>query len=342
MKMHDRKLKILYAIVRDYIETADAVGSRTLSKKYNLGVSAATIRNEMADLEELGYLTQPYTSSGRVPSDSAYREYVNYIMALKKKSSQKTHDLGSNLASKIGEMRELLHYSSKILSEITNYTTIALSPHIEECRVESIQFVKISSEMILAIIVTDTGIIRKPVFRIAGGIGSLTLQKITNLLNYKMKGLTLREVEKLLLGEIKKEASELENAAKKIVPELLRTLEKIDEYDFVFNGTANIFNFPEYSDAVKAKAFLTMLEKKQAMYDLIATINNDEISISIGKENDFEEAKNCSLITATLKSDGNIVGWLTVIGPTRMEYTKVLRDIRYVSAFVNELLSIKY
>lgn len=342
MKMHDRKLKILYAIVRDYIETADAVSSRTLSKKYDLGVSAATIRNEMADLEELGYLTQPYASSGRVPSDSAYREYVNYIMALKKKTSQRKHDLESNVASKIGEMRELLHYSSKILSEITSYTTMALSPHIEDCRVESIQFVKISSDMILAIIVTDTGVIRKPVFRVGGGIDSATLQKITNLLNYKMKGLTLREVEQLLLREINREASDLEKAAIKVLPQLLKTLEKIDEYYIIFNGTANIFNFPEYKDIVKAKAFFSMLEKKQAMYNLIATINNDEISISIGKENDFDEAKDCSLITATLKNDGNIVGWLTVIGPTRMEYRKVLKDIRYVSAFVNELMNHKY
>lgn len=342
MEMHDRKLKILYAIVKDYIETADAVGSRTLSKKYNLGISAATIRNEMADLEELGYLTQPYTSAGRIPSDRAYRAYVNYIMTLKKKVHTQDSELKSSFASKVGEIRELLHYSSRILAEITDYTTIALSPHIEECRFKNIQFVRISSEMILAIIVTDTGVVRKPVFKISGGIDSDILQKVSNLLNYKMVGLTLREVEQLLVREIKHEASVLENIARKIVPELLKTLDKIEEYDLIFSGTTNIFNFPEYNDVVRAKAFLTMLEKKQAIYDLIAAVNNDGISISIGGENDFEEVKDCSLITATFKTDDSIVGWLTVIGPTRMEYSKVIRSIRQVSVFVNDLLKHKY
>ncbi|GAB6084828.1 heat-inducible transcriptional repressor HrcA [Alkaliphilus crotonatoxidans] len=342
MRLNERKLKILQAIVQDYIQTAEPVGSRTLTKRYNLGVSPATIRNEMADLEDLGYLTQPHTSAGRIPSDKAYRFYVDYLLEMKKIAAFQRDYIKSNLLKSFGELEDLLQYSSRILSQLTNYTTIAMAPQIKGSKLKHIQLVPIDDENMISVIVTDTGVIKKPLIKIHGGMDYEIMQKVSVILNEKLVGLSFRDIEQKLEREMKQEANHFSSIIDIIVPELFKTLEEIDDFGLFLNGTTNIFNFPEFSDILRAKSFLSMLEERDLITNLISTSEKEGLTISIGSENSLQEAKDCSLVTATIKLDGNTMGWLSVIGPTRMDYSHVISVMDQISAYINQLLKNRY
>lgn len=342
MHLNDRKTKILHAIIQDYINTAEPVGSRTLSKKYSLGVSPATIRNEMSDLEELGYLMQPYTSAGRIPSDKGYRLYVDSLMEIKSIADLQRKNIKTNLLRQFGEAEQLLQYSSKIISQLTNYTSAVLTPQIKENKIKHIQLVPIDIKKIIVVMITDTGIVKNHIINVAEGIDYAQIQKVTNLLNSKLKGKTIKDIEASLLGELKEELYEFNSLIESVVPKLFNALERIEDVELFLSGTTNIFNFPEYNDILKAKNFLTMLEEKEFIENLISSSGNQGINISIGSENLYEEAKECSLVTATYKIDGNIVGKLSVIGPTRMDYSNVVGVMKQISQYINELLRTRY
>ncbi len=340
--LNERKLKILQAIIRDYIETAEPVGSRTLSKKYDLGVSPATIRNDMADLEELGYITQPYTSSGRIPSDKGYRLYVDQFMSLKKISDFKKDLLELELLNKISEIEQILQYSSKLLSQITNYTTVAVTPQLKESKLKHIQLVPIDSENVLAVLVTDSGMVKKPIIRLDHKVTDSNFETISNYLNDKLYGMPIENIEESLVEILNNDLKDFSSIVDEIIPEIFQSLDEINNLDMFFNGTMNIFNFPEYNDILKAKSFLEFLEEKQLLSNLITSFNNEGLNISIGSENVYKEAKDCSLITATYKIDNKTLGWLSVIGPTRMEYSNVVSVMAEASKFINDLFKNRY
>lgn len=342
MDLNERKTKILQAIIRDYIETAEPVGSRTLSKKYDLGVSSATIRNEMSDLEELGYLTQPHTSSGRIPSDKGYRIYVDNLMEIKIIADLQRKNLKNKLLQQFGEVEQLLQYSAKVISQLTNYTSAVLTPQIREDKIRHIQLVTIDRQNMIAVMVTDTGSIKTPLVSVPGGIEYSKVEKLSNLLNSKLQGMTIKDIEIKMLKDLQIELHEFNNTMESIVPKLFTFLEGIDDVELFLSGTTNIFNFPEYHDVLKAKTFLTMLEEKQIITDLISSSNNDGISISIGSENLYQEAKECSIVTATYKIEDNVIGKLSVIGPTRMDYSNVVGAMKQISQYINELLRTRY
>ncbi|SET41769.1 heat-inducible transcription repressor HrcA [Natronincola peptidivorans] len=342
MNLDDRKIKILQTIIRDYIETAEPVGSRTLSKKYNLGVSAATIRNEMADLEDLGYLIQPHTSAGRIPSDKGYRLYVDNLMEIKMIANLQRKNIKNNLVRQFGEVEQLLQYSSKIISQLTNYTSAVLAPQIKENRIKHIQLVPIDTENIITVMVTDTGIIKNPLVNVPEGISYDKVEKVSNLLNKKLQGLTIKEIEGELLKELEEELYEFNSLIGSVMPKLFNVLEGIEDVELFLTGTTNIFNFPEFNDVFKAKTFLKMLEEKQKMGHLISASTDEGISISIGSENLYQEAKECSLVTATYKINDNVIGKLSVIGPTRMDYSNVVGVMNQISQYINELLRTRY
>lgn len=342
MHLDDRKIKILQAIIKDYIDTAEPVGSRTLSKKYSLGVSPATIRNEMSDLEELGYLMQPHTSSGRIPSDKGYRLYVDNLMEIKAIADLQRNSIKKNLLKQFGEVEQLLQYSSKIISEITHYTSAVLTPQIKENRIKHIQLVPIDDKRIIAVIITDTGILKNLIIDVVEGLDYDQLQKVTNLLNKKLQGMTIKDVEGSLLNDLKEELYEFNSIIESVVPKLFSVLEGMEDVELFLSGTTNIFNFPEYNDILKAKNFLIMLEEKEIIRNLISATGDQGISISIGRENFYKEAQDCSLVTATYKVNGNIVGKLSVIGPTRMDYSNVVGALKQISQYINELLRTRY
>ncbi len=340
--LNERKLKILQAIIQDYIETAEPVGSRTLSKKYDLGVSPATIRNEMADLEELGYIIQPYTSAGRIPSDKGYRLYVDQFMSLKKKKTIKQNNLELDLLKKIGEIEQILRYSSKILSQLTNYTSIALAPQVKESRLRYIQLAPIDYNHIVMVIITDSGIIKKPIIRLNDPINGSDIQTISNFLNEKLHGLPINDIGPELIKKLSKELIQHSDIIEKIIPGILQSLDEINNIDIFLNGAMNIFDLPEYNDIFKAKSFLELLEEKQLLSSLITSFEDEGLNISIGSENVYKEVEHCSLVTTTYKIDDTTLGWLSVIGPTRMDYSTVVNAMAQISETIIELLKNRY
>jgi len=340
--LNERKLKILQAIIQDYIETAEPVGSRTLSKKYDLGVSPATIRNEMADLEELGFIIQPHTSAGRIPSDKGYRLYVDQFIALRKMVDIESNYLELDLLTKVAEIEQILQCSSKLLSQLTNYTTVALAPQVKESKLKHIQLVPIDAESTLAVIITDSGMVKKPIIRLSAKVSENGFQTISNFLNDKLHGLAIKNIETALIEILSQELMDFSSIIDKIIPEIFQSLDETNDIDIFLNGAMNIFNFPEYNDIFKAKSFLELLEEKELLSSLITSFDTEGLSISIGSENMYKEAKDCSLVTATYKVDNTILGWLSVIGPTRMDYSTVVSVMAGVSKSINELLKNRY
>ncbi|KPU27924.1 HrcA family transcriptional regulator [Caloranaerobacter sp. TR13] len=338
MILNDRKLKILQAIIHSYITNAEPVGSRTIAKKYNLGVSSATIRNEMSDLEELGYLLQPHTSAGRIPSDKAYRLYVDNLMQIKKITEEERKKIKLGLLKEIREIEQVIQNAAKILSKLTNYTSLAIAPQIRRSKLKRIQLIPIDEHKVLVVMVTDTGIVKNTVFRIGNGIKEEQLEKITNYLNSRLKGCSIEDINKNIETELVKEMYSLKNTIKDILPLINQSIDGMYEVDLFADGVTNIFNFPEYNDIAKAKSFISFIENKESVVDMLLKSGFHDIQITIGSENCYEEVSSCSLITATYSLNGKTIGKIGVIGPTRMDYSKVVSVVKSIAFDLNEIL----
>lgn len=343
MELDERKLKILQAVIHNYITNAEPVGSRTISKKYNLGVSSATIRNEMSDLEELGYLVQPHTSAGRVPSDKAYRLYVDCLMKERYLTNEEREMIRKAILNEMGEIDTTIQNVAKILSQLTNYTSLVLAPQVKQSKLKHIQLVPINENKVLVVIVNDTDIVRNVIFRVDKEIPYAQLNKISNLLTDKLKGHRIGEISCELKDSLVNEMYDLRDTIRSaidtIAPIISQSLEKEKEVNLYANGVTNIFNFPEYNDITKARAFLSFLENKESVIDMMLRTGQHDLEISIGSENIYKEVKNCSLITATYKINGKTVGKIGVIGPTRMDYSKVIAIVKSMAHDMNEILN---
>lgn len=339
--LDERKLRVLHAIINSYISSAEPIGSRTISKKYDLGVSSATIRNEMSDLEDLGYLNKPYTSAGRVPSDKAYRLYVDMLLKDSKTliDMRKKQEIKKTLLKEAVEIDSLIENSTKILSKLTNYTALAIAPQFERSTLKHIQLIPIDEYEILVVIVSDSGIVKNTIFRIDNQIPDDQLNIISNFLNGKLKGLTIEEIGNEIDTVVFKEMYEYKNIIESIIPVINQSLEEVENVEVFADGVTNIFNFPEYSDVTKAKAFLSFIEDKNLVVDIMLKNTLDDFEITIGGENSIDEIKDCSLITATYKLDGNTIGKIGVIGPTRMDYFKVINVVNLLAMNLNEIMS---
>lgn len=341
--LDDRKMKVLYAIINSYIVSAEPIGSRTISKEYDLGVSSATIRNEMSDLEDLGYLNKPHTSAGRIPSDKAYRMYVNHILKgqpLKTNEDEKIR-IEQILARESKEIDELIQNSAKLLSAITNYTALAISPQLKESKLRHIQLVPIDDMEILVVLVSDSGIVKNAIFRVNHSIGANQLNTISNFFNAKLKGLTMEEISRAMESGIFEEIYELKEIINNIIPIIHKSLNDVDDVEVYSDGINNIFNFPEYKDVNKAKAFISFVEDKDLLIDLMLNESFENgVEITIGNENDYDQLKDCSLITTTYKFKNMTIGKLGIIGPTRMDYSKVINTLKSFSVNLTEVFNI--
>lgn len=338
MELNERKLNILKAIVKDYIETAEAVGSRTISKKHDLGVSAATIRNEMADLEELGYLIQPHTSAGRVPSEKGYKLYVDSLMSQNELRDDEKLLIEQCLEKNVNHIKDLIHETSKLLSQLTNYTTVAVTKSlVNQSVIKHIQLVGMGDNKILLIVVTDKGDIKNANLLTNINLDQSKLNLISDNLTNKLSGKSITELDNRLIAFIKYEISEYSA----FIDELVNTLNfNISEEDLSvsLNGATNIFSYPEFNDIIKAKSFLNMLEKKETITSMVRSkgIQKDNINIIIGSDNDCELAKDCSIVTATYNIDKDLVGRISFIGPTRMDYARIYSIVNYMSLLFNK------
>ena len=338
MKLNERKLNILKAIVKDYIETAEAVGSRTISKKYDLGISAATIRNEMADLEELGYLIQPHTSAGRVPSEKGYKLYVDMLMGKSELSNEEKKLIQDCIQNNVSHIKDLIQETSKLLSQLTNYTTVAVAKSLNHKNViKHIQLVSIDENKILLIVVTNNGDIKKADLTSNIYLDQSKLNIISDNLTRKLLGKSIVEIDERLIAFIKYEIGEYSNLIDGLIDALNYNMSE-EEAVFSLNGATNIFNYPEFNDIIKAKSFLNMIEKKETIDSMLKSkgIQKDNVNIIIGSDNDLELAKDCSIVTATYNIDKDLVGKISFIGPTRMDYARIYAIVNYMNLLFNK------
>ncbi len=337
MYLDDRKRRILQAIIDDYIDTAEPVGSRTVARKHELGLSSATIRNEMADLEEMGFLAQPHTSAGRIPSDKGYRFYVNELMRERVISAEEAECIKQALEIRINEMNQLIRQASMILSKITKYTSIATAPQLKKSILKAVQVVPIQQGRALVIVVTNANVVRNSFIKIPDNVTADMLIMMSNMLNNKLNGLTMDQISSNILLDIERELSISKEILMPVIDGIIDSINNIDYSDVYLEGTTNILNFPEFMDIVKAKEFLNVLDEKEKIYKILNNKKGIEnIGVQIGTENDIQQIKDCSLVTATYSIGNVVLGTIGVIGPTRMEYAKVISSMNYLKRKLNE------
>ena len=339
MQLDERKYLILQAIIDDYIMTAMPVGSRTISRKSGVGFSPATIRNEMSDLEELGYLAQPHTSAGRVPSNKAYRLYVDHLMKTVKLTNDERERMHDHLIAKSKQVEGVIRSAANVLSDATKYTSVIVAPKLGTLRIRHVQLVPVAERTALLIIVTSAGIVKDAVIRIPEGMDADDLYSISRML-------TQRLADKPLEGVRQAFSELLRNAEqnRKLLGETLQVIEKRleaggDASDVIVGGSANLLEYPEYSDVNKARSFLSVLESKDTLRKLLGRDGGMEISIRIGPENQLPELNDCSIVTASYRVGDHSTGTLGIIGPTRMNYNRVISVLEFMGRALSDVLS---
>ncbi|XME02763.1 heat-inducible transcriptional repressor HrcA [Lachnospiraceae bacterium C1.1] len=332
MEMDERKTKILEAIIKNYLATGEPVGSRTISKLEGLKVSPATIRNEMSDLEEMGYILQPHTSSGRIPSDKGYRFYVDRMFLEKEKE---VSDMKEMVVEKADQLSELLKHVSKLLAENTQYAAMVSSPQTHRNKLKFIQLSRIDDKSVLAVIVVEGNIIKNKIIPTAEEIDDDTILKLNLLLNTHLNGLSLEDINLGLITLIKERAgihSEMIASVIDAVAEAIRADEDLEIYT---SGTNNIFRYPELADNQKASEIISTLEEKKEFTELMKESLNESgdenshaIQVYIGNESPIQSMKNCSVVTATYELEDGMKGMMSIIGPKRMDYEKVAKTLK--------------
>ncbi|RMC93185.1 heat-inducible transcriptional repressor HrcA [Clostridium autoethanogenum] len=342
MEMDERKIKILQAIVNDYINTAEPVGSRTIAKKYNLGVSSATIRNEMADLEEMGYLEQLHSSSGRIPSNNGYRLYVDKLMHIPNLSQEEMYIIKSQIIdAALFEVDKILKQAVCLLSELTKLTSIVRAPSVKRGYIKHIQLINIeSSTNILLVLIIDSGIIKNNLIKVGKTISDDILVKLSNMLNVRLKNLSAEQINLEVINNLKNDFQGYEDIFNNIISALYDSLNSVDNSNIYTQGATNIFNYPEYKDIEKAREFLSMMDNKDKVSSLLNS--NSNISVKIGKENYTEGAEDCSVVSAVYSLNERPIGEIGVIGPTRIPYSKVISILANVVKEMNYILSNAY
>lgn len=336
MELTERKLKILQAIISDYVISAEPVGSRSLSKKTDLGISPATIRNEMSDLEDMGYLTHPHTSAGRVPSDKAYRLYVNELMKKPELTSEEKEIIKTRLQGNINEFDKTIEHAAQVLSEITNLTSFAISPTNMEDRLKFVNLLPVDEKTVVLMIVSESGGVSNTALKLKVPYTEEGLQLIAKSMTYQYRGKKISEVLKShIIADSQSDIESMSQLAENIMPNFMKTLEDMLNVHLYMDGLTNIFDIPEYSSMEKARDFLRMLECKDVFMKKI--LDRDEgVIVTIGGENADDMMNDCSLITATYHVDGKMVGKIGVIGPTRMKYGEITSIIEYLTDNLND------
>lgn len=342
MILNDRKIKILEAIINDYIETAEPIGSRTIAKKYNLGISSATIRNEMSDLEELGFIVQPHTSAGRVPSDKGYRLYVDRLMHFRELTQEESKFLQNIITQNINHIDYLMQQTAKAIALLTNYTTVVSEPKSRRTKVKHVQLVPLDEKSIIAVVVTDSKAIKNHVIRIESEFNIEQLNKISLLLNECIKNeIKFENICESVLNNFENKNGKYTSIVQDVIHAMLETIKTEDDIHLYTSGARNILEFPEFSNLEKAKTIFQTLEEKELLITLLGKNNlecDDSIQILIGNENDLEQFHDCSIIRTDYRFGGNSFGSIGIIGPTRMDYSQVVSILNGIVKNINDVI----
>lgn len=335
--LDERKKRILQAVVQDYISSAEPVGSRTLARKYDLGVSSATIRNEMADLEMLGYLEHIHTSSGRIPSSKGYRLYVDSLLPVQPMTEAEKAVIDKWYKTKVQQVDQVFQETAKIISRLTKNVSMVLAPQAAQAAFRCMQFLPLDDHRVIAVLMTDAGFVENRIMEMPAGASFEDFQRMAGVINECLAGNTLGAIRGGSLKKIEAEIGDngLYESAMKLIDIALDSQRKERLY---LGGTTDMLEQPEFHNVDKVKEILVMLEKDQLMKDILKAHLGDGLTVSIGQENEYSGIKDCSIITATYHLDGELLGSMAVLGPTRMEYGKTMSLLNYMNKNLTEVI----
>ncbi len=333
-KLDNRKKTILQTIIKTYLETGEPVGSRTISKYTDLNLSSATIRNEMADLEDLGYIMQPHTSAGRIPSDKGYRWYVDMLMEEKE---QEVVGMREQMLQKADKMDQILKQAAKVLASSTNYATMISSPTYNRNKLKFIQLSQVDDNQIIAVIVMEGNIIKNKIVTVGETLNSETMLKLNMLLNTSLTGMSIEEINLGMIAQLKEQAGDHSEVISDVLDAVAATIQ-VDNMEIYKSGATNVFKYPELSDSQSAQKIINAFEEKQLLQGIVTeTLSNEEnkgIQVYIGNETPVKSMKDCSVVTATYELGEGMQGTIGIIGPKRMDYEHVMKTLK---TLMNEL-----
>ena len=340
MELSDRKKKILRAIIDDYIASAEPVGSSHILQNYDLGVSSATIRNEMASLEEAGYLEKPHTSAGRVPSYLGYRVYVDQLMSEYRLSMAEINQISTALRRKYIEMRNSIDSISDVISALTDYAAIYTTPTSSALFVTNIKLIAVDEKSFVALVVASDGSVKNRTIRTSRAYSPDVLDKLSNYLSHRFSHYDARDFDPIMLAKEKPLIPVEDELIDPVFEFLVDLADEAENVDVVLNGTTNIFKHPEFNDIDRTKSFLNFLKKgnSQMLKNLLSE-TGDSTSVIIGDENPVLKDKDISLVVSNYSLGGGLKGKLAIIGPTRMDYAKVISTVDYLTACINDIIN---
>ncbi|WP_418489162.1 heat-inducible transcriptional repressor HrcA [Frisingicoccus sp.] len=331
MELDERKIKILNSIIQTYLITGEPVGSRTISKYTDLNLSSATIRNEMSDLEDLGYIIQPHTSAGRIPSDKGYRFYVDNLM---KEKIAEVDEMKDILIEKADKLDHLLKHVAKLLAANTNYATMISAPQYKRNKLKFIQLSRVEESQLLVVVMLEGNLIKNRLIEVDERVSEDEVAKLNILINTFLQGLNLQEINMELIQRMKAQAEGYGQIIGQIIDAVAVVIQEEDDLEIYTSGTTNLLKYPELGDREKASELLYMMEEKKALSELIvdqevsAEENKNPIQIYIGSESPVSTMKDCSIVTATYELEEGVQGTIGIIGPKRMDYKKVVGNLQ--------------
>ena len=335
-QLSERKMKILQAIVANYLETGEPVGSRTISKYTDLNLSSATIRNEMSDLEEMGYIVQPHTSAGRIPSDKGYRLYVDHLIEQNEKKDKEISDMKEFVIEKTEKMDKILKQAAKMLATNTNYATLVSAPDVNHNKVKFIQLSQVDDQHLLAVIVMNNNMVRNKMVNLYEALDNETILKLNILLNTSLNGLAMNEINLGTIARLKEQAGIHSGIVSDVLDALVQTFAESEDLKIYTSGATNILKYPELSDSESVATLLSTFEEKEELASLVTeslsdsekTNNGTGIQVYIGNESPIQTMKDCSVVTATYDLGEGVKGTIGIVGPKRMDYEKVMDNLK--------------
>ncbi len=330
----DRKKRVLQAIIEEYINTAEPVSSKSIVENYGLNYSSATIRNEMASLEKSGYLEKTHTSSGRVPSEKGYRLYVDELLKDDNISLEEVKYISSKLETKVNEIEDLTKIATSTISEVTHYTTVSIGPNVNYQIIKEIKFVLLGNRMLMAVILTDSGMVKETIIKFDEDITEKQVETLNYMFNNKLKGEPIEKIDRPLEEYLFDEMTYSVKVIKPIIEQIKRVLAEDDK--IYLEGANKSFELPEFNSLEVAKNFINILDTKDLMSDMLNSGFAQDINVYIGEENEKDELKDFSIVTFKHKVGDKDLGTIGIIGPKRMDYSKVISVMKYVSKKLNE------
>lgn len=333
--LDERKKKVLQAIVEEYINTAEPVSSGSITKGHGLDYSSATIRNDMAQLESIGFLDKPHTSAGRVPSAEGYRYYVNELLKEDDLTLEEIKYIQNKLKIKVNEIEDLTKVATTTLSEITHYTTVAVGPKADKQIIEEIKFVSLGQRMLMVVIVTDTGLVKETIIKFDEDITESQVDTLNNLFNTRLRGKPLSKIDKPMADYIFSEVHYSIGIMKAIIEQINRIVEEENNNIFL-EGAKKSFDLPEFKSMKVAKNFVNLLDAKDEMLEIFNSGDAEDINVFIGDDDENSNLKDFSIITFKHTIGDKDLGTIGIIGPKRMDYAKVISVMKYISKKLNE------